>query len=138
MTLTISRALFDQIVDHAVREHPFEACGVVPGRRGRPQRVVPIANADRTHWSYRFDPSEQLAAWVEMDERGEDPVVIYHSHTASDAYPSQIDVGNATEPDAHYVIVSTRGVNDGSVLQFRSFQIRDGGVTEEFVELLDA
>lgn len=137
MTLRISRQLFDQIVDHALREHPFEACGVVAGRGGRLTRTIPITNADRTHWSYRFVPAEQLAAWAEMDRAGEDPAVIYHSHTASDAYPSQIDVDNATEPDAHYVIVSTRGVNDGSVLQFRSYQIVDGEATEELVELLD-
>jgi proteasome lid subunit RPN8/RPN11 len=34
--------------------------------------------------------------------------VIYHSHTATEAYPSQTDIALAQEPGAHYVLVSTR------------------------------
>ena len=60
-----------------------------------------------------------------MDERDEEPVVIYHSHTATEAYPSRTDIGLASEPKAHYVLVSTRehGNNDGPV-EFRSYRIR--------------
>ena len=43
-----------------------------------------------------------------MDERDEEPVVIYHSHTATEAYPSRTDISYANEPGAHYVLVSTR------------------------------
>ena len=43
-----------------------------------------------------------------MDDRDEEPVVVYHSHTATEAYPSRTDIGLASEPGAHYVLVSTR------------------------------
>ena len=43
-----------------------------------------------------------------MDRADEVPVVIYHSHTATEAYPSRTDISYAGEPDAHYVLVSTR------------------------------
>ena len=43
-----------------------------------------------------------------MDDRDEEPVVIYHSHTATEAYPSRTDISYANEPGAHYVLVSTR------------------------------
>jgi len=68
----------------------------------------------------------------------EEPVVIYHSHTATEAYPSRTDVGLANEPGAHYVLVSTRehGNTDGPV-EFRSYRIIGGEVTEEAVEILD-
>ena len=58
--------------------------------------------------------------------------MIYHSHTATEAYPSRTDIGLASEPDAHYVLVSTRehGNNEGPV-EFRSYRIVDGEVTEE-------
>ena len=73
-----------------------------------------------------------------MDDRDEEPVVIYHSHTATEAYPSRTDIGLALEPDAHYVLVSTRehGNSDGPV-EFRSYRIVDGDVTEEEVEVVD-
>ena len=32
--------------------------------------------------------------------------MIYHSHTATEAYPSRTDIAYASEPDAHYVLVS--------------------------------
>jgi proteasome lid subunit RPN8/RPN11 len=74
-----------------------------------------------------------------MDAGGEEPVVVYHSHTATEAYPSRTDIGLAMEPNAHYVLVSTRehGNNDGPV-EFRSYRIVDGEVTEEEVSVVDA
>lgn len=77
---------------------------------------------------YRFDSLEQLKVWREMDDRDEEPVVIYHSHTATQAYPSRTDISYASEPQAHYVLVSTR---DESETEFRSYRIVDGQVTEE-------
>jgi proteasome lid subunit RPN8/RPN11 len=73
-----------------------------------------------------------------MDANDEVPVVVYHSHTATEAYPSRTDIGLASEPGAHYVLVSTRehGNNDGPV-EFRSYSIIDGEVTEEEVIIRD-
>ena len=59
-------------------------------------------------------------------------MVIYHSHTATEAYPSRTDISYASEPNAHYVLVSTR---DDDTTEFRSFRIVDGVVTEEPVEV---
>jgi proteasome lid subunit RPN8/RPN11 len=72
-----------------------------------------------------------------MDDRDEEPVVIYHSHTHTQAYPSPTDLRLAPEPGAHYVLVSTRehGNADGPV-DFRSFRIRDGEITEEDVRVV--
>jgi proteasome lid subunit RPN8/RPN11 len=67
-----------------------------------------------------------------MDERDEEPVVIYHSHTATEAYPSRTDISLASEPGAHYVLVSTR---DEETVELRSFRIVDGEVTEEPVRV---
>jgi len=135
--LTIDQATFDAIVAHARRDHPDEACGVVAGPAGseRPQRFVPMLNAARSPTFYEFDPADLLALYREMDERGEQPVVIYHSHTATEASPSPTDVELAMEPDAHYVLVSTR---DEERTEFRSFRIVDGAVTEEEVRVVPA
>jgi proteasome lid subunit RPN8/RPN11 len=130
--LTIEAGLRDQIVAHARADHPDEACGVIAGPAGsdRPQRFIPMLNAERSPTFYRFDSLEQLRVWREMDDRDEEPVVIYHSHTATEAYPSRTDISYASEPGAHYVLVSTRDLDAD---EFRSFKITDGVVTEESV-----
>jgi proteasome lid subunit RPN8/RPN11 len=132
--LRISQELHDAIVEHARRDHPDEACGVLAGPAGgeRAERFVPMLNAARSPTFYEFDSMEQLRVWREMDERNEEPVVIYHSHTATEARPSRTDISLAMEPGAHYVLVSTREPDE---TEFRSFRIVDGEVTEEPVEI---
>jgi len=132
--LRLDRAIYDAIVAHARRDHPDEACGIVagPAGSGRAERFVEMTNAERSQTFYRFDSMEQLQVWREMDDRDEEPVVIYHSHTATEAYPSRTDIALASEPDAHYVLVSTR---DAGEVEFRSYRITDGEVSEEPVEI---
>lgn len=134
--LTISRALYDKIVAHARADHPDEACGVLPGPAGsdRPERFVAMTNAARSPTFYEFDSTEQYQVWREMDDRDEEPVVIYHSHTATEAYPSRTDILLAAEPGAHYVLVSTR---EPETTEFRSYRIVDGVVTEEPVTVAE-
>ncbi|VBA41150.1 CysO-cysteine peptidase [Mycobacterium attenuatum] len=128
--------LVDAIVDHARRDHPDEACGVLAGAEGsdRPQRHIPMTNAERSPTFYRFDSGEQLQVWRAMERANEVPVVIYHSHTATEAYPSRTDVSLAAEPDAHYVLVSTR---DADRPELRSYRIVAGAVTEEPVHVVE-
>src|ERR1700728_2524197 len=134
--LTISAALRDRILAHAVADHPDEACGVIAGPAGsdRPERFIPMLNAERSPTFFWFASLEQLRVWREMDERDEEPVVIYHSHTATEAHPSRTDISYANEPGAHYVLVSTR---DEQQTEFRSFRITDGQVTEEPVAVVE-
>ncbi len=135
--LTIEQAILDEIVAHARRDHPDEACGVVTGPIGsdRPVRHIPMENAERSTTFYRFDSLEQLKVWREMDDRDEEVVVIYHSHTATEAYPSRTDVSLAAEPGAHYLLVSTR---EPESTEIRSFRILDGVVTEEPVNAVQS
>ncbi|MFW0790041.1 Mov34/MPN/PAD-1 family protein [Gordonia sp. CPCC 205333] len=128
--LTIAQDLVDAMVAHARADHPDEACGVIAGRENsdEPRRLIEMINAERSPTFYRFDSGEQLTVWREMDRNDEEPVVIYHSHTATEAYPSRTDVSYASEPNAHYVLISTRDADQAEV---RSYRIVDGDVTEE-------
>ncbi|HEY3469193.1 MAG TPA: M67 family metallopeptidase [Amycolatopsis sp.] len=134
--LRIRRELVDEIVAHARRDHPDEACGVIAGPEGSdtPERFIPMLNAARSPTFYEFDSGDLLKLYREMDANDEVPVVIYHSHTATEAYPSRTDANIAAEPDAHYVLVSTR---DPEVHEFRSYRIVDAEITEEPVEIVD-
>ncbi|MCW2756862.1 MAG: family peptidase [Nocardioidaceae bacterium] len=136
--LNLDRTTYDAIVAHAKRDHPDEACGVVAGPEGSDAatRHVPMVNAAGSPTFYEFDSTELLKLYREMDDNDEVPVVVYHSHTATEAYPSRTDINLAQEPDAHYVLVSTRehGNSEGPV-EFRSYRIVDGDVSEEDVQI---
>ncbi len=133
--LVIRADLVEAMVGHARADHPDEACGVIAGPEGsdRPERFIAMLNAERSPTFYRFDSGEQLKVWRQMEERREEPIVIYHSHTATEAYPSRTDIAYAAEPDAHYVLVSTR---DADEHEMRSYRIVDGVVTEEPVKIV--
>jgi [CysO sulfur-carrier protein]-S-L-cysteine hydrolase len=135
--LTLDRATYDRIVAHAKRDHPDEACGVVAGPEGsdRPERLIEMVNAAGSPTFYEFDSTDLLRLYQEMDARDEEPVVIYHSHTATEAYPSRTDISYASEPNAHYVLVSTRHDDE---TEFRSYRIVDGKVDEEEVRVVES
>ena len=134
--LVIRRDLVDGMIAHARRDHPDEACGIIAGASGsdRPERLIPMRNAERSPTFYRFDSTEQLTVWRSMEAADEVPVVIYHSHTATEAYPSRTDVAYAGEPDAHYVLVSTRDPHEDEV---RSYRIIGEAVVEETVSVVE-
>jgi proteasome lid subunit RPN8/RPN11 len=138
MSLTISRAIVDQILQQARAEYPDEACGVILGplNADTPERLKPMINAAHSPTFYEFDPRDLLALYREVDDNDEEIVVIYHSHTETEAYPSRTDIAYAGEPGAHYVLVSTRE-EIAPATEFRSYRIIDGIVTEEPVTILD-
>ena len=133
--LEIDQAHIDAVIAHARRDHPDEACGVIAGPAGsdRPERFIPMVNAARSPTFYEFDSMDLLKLYREMDSRDEEPIVVYHSHTATEAYPSRTEISYASEPNAHYLLVSTRDPDSAEV---RSFRIVDGVVTEEEVTIV--
>ena len=138
--LSIARAHVDAMIAHARADHPDEACGVILGPEGSdtPTRFLAMTNADRSPTFFRFDPTEQLRLYQDMDDNDEEIVVVYHSHTATEAYPSRTDISYAAEPQAHYVLVSTAesGSGEGPVA-VRSYRILDGVVSEEELRITE-
>ena len=138
--LRIERRHVEEMIAHARADHPDEACGVVVGPAGSdtPVRLVRMTNADRSPTFFRFDPAEQFQLYKELDAAEEEIVVVYHSHTATEAYPSRTDISLATEPQAHYLLVSTAesGADEGPV-EVRSYRIVDGQVSEEHLQITE-
>ncbi len=138
MTLEISREFVDLILEQSRAEYPEEACGVIlgPFGSGKAMRIKPMINVAHSPTFYEFDPKDLLALYREVDDLDEEIVVIYHSHTDTEAYPSRTDIAYAGEPGAHYVLVSTRD-EIAPESEFRSFWIIEGKVTEEVVAITD-
>jgi proteasome lid subunit RPN8/RPN11 len=138
MALEISRKIVEAILEQSRVEYPDECCGAIlgPVGSGRAVRLKPMINAAHSPTFYEFDPRDLLTLYREADESDEEIVVIYHSHTETEAYPSRTDIAYAGEPGAHYVLVSTRE-QIAPATEFRSFRIIDGEVTEEEVSITE-
>ncbi|HSD48843.1 MAG TPA: M67 family metallopeptidase [Actinomycetota bacterium] len=120
--------LVKEMAEHGLREFPNEACGLVAGRDGAPVRFFAMRNLDASPASYRLDPKEQLQVFDRMDEEGLELLGIFHTHTHSEAYPSETDRRLAFYPEASYLVMS---LSDREHPVLRAFRIVDGEVAEE-------
>lgn len=124
----IDDVLVKEMAEHGLREFPNEACGLLAGRDGAPVRFYAMRNLDASPASYRLDPKEQLQVFDRMDEEGLDLLGIFHTHTHSEAYPSETDRKLAFYPEALYLVMS---LSDRERPDLRAFRIVEGEVTEE-------
>jgi proteasome lid subunit RPN8/RPN11 len=130
--MRIRRELVDEIVAHAREDAPNECCGLVAGRDGRATAVHRARNAFESPFRYEIHPQDQFRITMQIEEAGEEIAAIYHSHTRSEAYPSQTDVNLARNwPDQVYLICSV--ADEEPVV--RAFEIRDGEVSETNLEV---
>ncbi len=140
-TLRLTDAQYRTIVAHCYDGLPDEACGLLGGPldgdsepTGTVTSVYPCTNADASARTYTVDSRELLRAMRDAQSRQEDLVGVWHSHTHSDAYPSDTDVRQALEPSWVYVLVSLKHAEP----VLRAYRIRDGVIGECEVVLADS
>lgn len=108
MTVRLTQALFNEMVEHSEQGRPNEACGLLGARDGDIVRVFRMTNASASPVRYSLDPKEQFRVYRQLDEEGLELAGVFHSHTRTEAYPSPTDVRLASE-DVPYLIVSLSG-----------------------------
>jgi len=138
MTLELPKAVVDDMVAHAREDLPNECCGLITSKDGGTPRLYRTRNAEASPFRYVIHPLDLLKVEKDMDDTGAKLLVIYHSHVASDAYPSPTDVRMAAWPGSdppedlypgtYYVLVSLKDADNPSV---RAYQIKAGEITEE-------
>jgi proteasome lid subunit RPN8/RPN11 len=89
--IELPRSVYDEMVMLARKGLPNEACGVIAGRDGRPDRLYPMRNAEESPVVYRFDSNEQVRVFKDIDANGRELLAIFHSHTQTEAFPSPTD-----------------------------------------------
>jgi [CysO sulfur-carrier protein]-S-L-cysteine hydrolase len=125
--MKVPRSIYLQMLEHAREEAPNECCGILGGKDGEATTLYRATNAEQSPLRYTLDPNDLFRiTFQEIPEHDEEMVAIYHSHTASAAYPSQTDINLATYPDAIYMILS---LSEGGE-PLRGFRIDDGEVAE--------
>jgi proteasome lid subunit RPN8/RPN11 len=109
--VSLPAAIRDAVVEHARRELPNEACGIVVGDRsagdgGVATRWVPLRNALASPYRYSIDPADLLQLTIETDDADEVFWAIVHSHVDSPARPSPTDLRESHYPEALYLLIS--------------------------------
>jgi [CysO sulfur-carrier protein]-S-L-cysteine hydrolase len=138
MTLQLPRAMVEEMIQHAIEDLPNECCGLISGDGSGARKLYRTRNAEASPFRYSIDPRDLLRIEREMDETDQSVLVIYHSHVASDAYPSPTDVRLSQwqgadppvelYPGAYYVLVSLK---DRETPVVRAFRIQAGEISEE-------
>ena len=132
------RRFVDEMVAHAREDLPNECCGILAGRDGRVLKLYRMTNLAASPFRFDMDPGEIVKVDSEAGDNDWELLAIYHSHTQSEAYPSDTDVriaGGTAQlwPDVRYVLVSLKDADDPQV---RSFSIVEGVVAEERLEIV--
>jgi proteasome lid subunit RPN8/RPN11 len=131
MALILSPADHAALLAQVEAERPNEACGLLGGIAGEIHRVYPVENICHSPTMYEMNPTQQVAAFLEIEALGWELSGIYHSHPAGPARPSPTDIAKAYYPDSIYLIISPD--SDGA-WQMRGFLIAGGQVSEVPVE----
>jgi len=125
--IQITRELADQIISHAKKELPIEACGYLAGLDGVVLKTFELNNIDNSPEHFSFDPAEQFKVYREARKLGIYILANYHSHPSTPSRPSQEDIRLANDPDISYVIISL--AEKKAVI--KSFRIHDNQSKEE-------
>ena len=136
--LRIERQFVDDMIAHSREAMPDECCGILAGSGGSVSKVYRMTNVEASPFRFSMDPLEIMNVDQEASELGWELAVIYHSHTHSEAYPSDTDVriaGGTNElwPDVRYILVSLMEPENPSV---RLFSIDHGDISEEQLEVV--
>lgn len=131
--MKIKRNVIGQIIEHAKRESPVEACGYLAAKDGIVSRYYDLTNIDHSEEHFSFDPKEQFAVVKDARAKGYEVCAVYHSHPATPARPSVEDIKLAYDPVISYVIVSLAGGQE----DVKSFKIAGGKAEREDLEMVD-
>lgn len=83
---------------HLNYQAPLEACGLLGGKDGQVELVLPVKNAAESPVQFRMDPKAQLRAMDQIESEGLEILAIFHSHPKGPSVPSPTDIEEALYP----------------------------------------
>lgn len=128
--LILSREHWQEMQEHVDRHAPLEACGLLAGKDGRVQRVIPVRNQAQSPVRFVMDPYEQLQAFDSIEASGLELLGIFHSHPAGPETASATDLAEAAYEAVHLIWSRREGR-----WQARGFWIENGRAAEVSLQI---
>ena len=125
--IELEQRFVDEMIAHSREDDPNECCGVLVAKDDAVIALRHVTNTEHSPYRYNMDPQEFFRVYQEAENNGWDLWGFYHSHTHTQAYPSQTDRNLAAWSDSYYLIVSLENKTDPVI---RAFRIVDDEVTE--------
>lgn len=125
--IRVRAGIIEQMLIHARSEPSTECCGLLAGTDGIITKIFRAKNALASATAYDVAPKELFRLFRRMREEGLDHLGIYHSHPATENFPSPRDIELAGYPNQAYFIIS---LLPDAPHPIRAFSIRDGRVEE--------
>ena len=127
MTLTLPRSLVDEMVAHAREDLPNECCGIIARAADGALTLYRTTNAEASPWRFNIPAQQLLHLYNAIEGSDGEMLVIYHSHTMSEARPSPTDLNIARlhhgpDPWPYWVLVSLKDPEPS----VRAWRIDDG------------
>lgn len=128
LAIRVRSEILSEMLQHARREPNRECCGILAGRDGVIEKILPATNAaPKAETQYEIAMQELFRLMREIRAAGLELLGIYHSHPRGENQPSPHDIELASYPDAAYFIISP--IEDAPH-PARAFSIHDGIVGE--------
>ena len=89
--VTLPREFIDQMVAHSREDQPNECCGVVARYADGRLKLFRATNAEASPYRFSIPPGELHYLYRTIEQEDGEVLVIYHSHTMSEARPSPTD-----------------------------------------------
>lgn len=138
--LNLPAQLAAELLAHARRELPNEACGLLSGSLadGAATSFHPARNEEASPLRYNVHGDDLVRITFEIEDAGQDLVAIFHSHTRSPAVPSPTDIRTAMYPDAFYLLATLADADAPPEHSLRAWRIREGEAVEAALRLVQA
>jgi proteasome lid subunit RPN8/RPN11 len=130
--IKIPQSAYNEMILHALKDKPLEACGYLAGLNGEVTYAIPMKNIDESHEHFSFDPQEQFDVFKKTQKEGLRLIGVYHSHPETPARPSEEDIRLAYDPNVSYVIVSLADTEP----DVKSFIIKNKTVEKEEIKII--
>lgn len=128
----LTKAQMRQMIDHAARHAPLEACGLLAGANARVEKVFEVSNQAKSPVRFVMDPLEQLAAFEWIESNGMELLGIFHSHPTGPETVSPTDINESA-----YAVVNVILSPIGGTWQVKGYWIEDGQFEEVALMLAD-
>ncbi len=129
----ITRDVAEDIIEHAKKDIPVEACGYLAGKNGLISKSYRMTNIDNSPEHFSFDPKEQFDVVRKVRSEGLEIIANYHSHPVTPARPSKEDINLAYDPNISYVIISLEGGRE----DIKSFSIENSDIKIEEIKIIN-
>jgi [CysO sulfur-carrier protein]-S-L-cysteine hydrolase len=109
-----------QLEEHANKEAPNEACGLIAFRDGVAAQYLPAINEAASPYRFTLKPSDPLDFFLE-DEGYE--LAVFHSHPTDSARPSRTDVANIGQWEGRPYLILSRATGELAAWQIEAGRI---------------